>query len=97
MLRGRHRNLPFALDRSIMLPTEFQRTSEGGGEDTTSNEATPRAFGNGTGVLYPIDDNDTNGETQLHRRAMRQESTLSGSDSGSSRQSGLSVRDTTEG
>lgn len=28
MLRGRHRGLPVAIDRAVMLPTEFQQSEE---------------------------------------------------------------------
>jgi hypothetical protein len=77
-----------------MLPTEFQKTDEA---DATDNNTTQRPFGTGTGSLYPIDDNDENADSQLHRRATRQESTISGSDSGSSRQNALNAFDTAEG
>ncbi|XP_006461265.1 hypothetical protein AGABI2DRAFT_70136 [Agaricus bisporus var. bisporus H97] len=83
MLRGRHRNLPFALDRSIMLPKEFKQTNEG---DTTNDNTAQRSFGAGTGSLYSRDDNNVNVDAQLHKRVPRRESMTSSSTSESSAQ-----------
>ena len=41
MLRGRHRGLPVAIDRAIMLPHEFKKDDEGDG----NNEDTDSTFG----------------------------------------------------
>lgn len=35
MIRGRHRGLPYAIDRAIMLPSERRGENEGSGEEPT--------------------------------------------------------------
>ena len=37
MLRGRHRGLPVAIDRAILVPTEFRKTGED--ENSTSSHS----------------------------------------------------------
>lgn len=40
MIRGRHRALPVAIDRAVLLPSEFQKIQESpeGNPDSTNNE-----------------------------------------------------------
>ncbi|XP_006461276.1 hypothetical protein AGABI2DRAFT_118180 [Agaricus bisporus var. bisporus H97] len=73
MIRGRHRNLPSALDRSILLPTEFKRT-----ETHESDHASQASQGTSTSCIASrhsrdgtMHDNSGDPNTILHRRATR--------------------------
>lgn len=37
MLRGRHRGLPVAIDRAVMLPNEFEKSNEDPSNDSISS------------------------------------------------------------
>ncbi|KAJ3972950.1 cation transport protein-domain-containing protein [Lentinula raphanica] len=49
MIRGRHRGLPVAIDRAVMLPSEYQRHDEINAETTSQyiNRRTSRVFSEG--------------------------------------------------
>ncbi|KAF7782717.1 hypothetical protein Agabi119p4_2093 [Agaricus bisporus var. burnettii] len=73
MIRGRHRNLPSALDRSILLPTEFKRTethesdhTSQASQGTSTSRIASRHSRDGT-----MHDNSGDPNTILHRRATR--------------------------
>jgi hypothetical protein len=79
MIRGRHRNLPSALDRSILLPTEFKKT-----ETQDSGHVSQASQGNTTsrtGSRHSRDGtrhvNDDDSNTILHRRVIRHASVSS--------------------
>lgn len=45
MLRGRHRGLPVAIDRAVLLPDEFQKTDEDIADDRSQHSHTVREEG----------------------------------------------------
>ena len=54
MLRGRHRGLPVAIDRAVMLPVEFRDDDDGPNLDTDDEETAHPTQENGiaTGELH---------------------------------------------
>ncbi|KAF9446528.1 TrkH-domain-containing protein [Macrolepiota fuliginosa MF-IS2] len=57
ILRGRHRGLPVAIDRAILLPSELQNCAEADGPPVTETDArshrTQRSHGTGAGYTNP--------------------------------------------
>jgi len=52
MLRGRHRGLPIAIDRAILLPSEFGKTDEARHDDRRSIHTTGTSTAHGGQFLY---------------------------------------------
>jgi hypothetical protein len=50
MLRGRHRGLPVAIDRAVLLPSEYEE------HDNSDNEGSDDIIGNGGKPSTKIDD-----------------------------------------
>jgi len=62
MIRGRHRGLPVAIDRAVLLPAEFQRRDEYEYVDDTSqhqNQASDTPYANGDTTNEKRNDDDT--------------------------------------
>jgi len=71
MLRGRHRGLPVAIDRAVLLPSEFERPSlpEDGGHHPSQNNVNESPGDRYTGD--PMDD-AVSESTRWKRRSVRQ-------------------------
>ena len=68
MLRGRHRGLPNAIDRAVMLPNEFKKTGQTGNDDYDAQEGEDDGH-NGTGDYEG--QNGANGE--MRAREVKEE------------------------
>lgn len=67
MLRGRHRGLPVAIDRAVLLPDEFQKTDEDIADDRSQHSYTVRE----DGMLGSIHSRRVNEDEGLWQRAPR--------------------------
>ncbi|KAF9529697.1 cation transport protein-domain-containing protein [Crepidotus variabilis] len=76
MLRGRHRGLPVAIDRAIMLPSEVQQAEEVFFDNASTHRAPTEASGNPYRRSDTIISHRSSGTSEIRHRAPRQPSKI---------------------
>lgn len=82
MLRGRHRGLPVAIDRAVVLPFEFRRPAEDDDDDVNPEHTLSRRRGSVNDGAYVPNGrvfNETGQSEKLQRHSWRSSSADSGS------------------